>query len=318
MAARQEVTFIISARNRARAVFRSLRRNVANLTSSMRGLVGLLGAAFTIRNIDRTNQQLEAGASILGISIERLGALKQQAEEANIPFETLIDVLRQTSTNATNAARRGGDLLDAFREIGFDSPAELQAANIEEIFLRLANAAQQAFDSGRVNQFRGVLRRIAGETGVNLLALFDRRGPREIFEESQRLINEGVVRSGESVRELNRVSRDVTEELNRAATALNEAIAELTPAIVALSEVLQQAIEFYKQFDAQQAAQLARDTADIVQDATVGSPEQFRAELETLNIRRDAATTQVERQQLTTLIAIKEGINALEPGVFGR
>lgn len=236
MAARQEVTFVISARDRTRAVFGAIRSRLKRLRVGIGGLVA--GGIFAKLTKDALGfaAAIKGAEERLDVSAETLQGLKILGERLNIPFETLQGVMQRISRNAGQAL--GGDtrMIEAFAKLGITF-RELSGLNTEDLFFAVADAAADTTRSWR--ETSALLAKVGDTEAVRLRGLLVQGGD---------ALAEGVNKLADADELLSADALTIAAENDaKAAEALRIAQNEFTKAIVALIPVLKAATPFLQQ-----------------------------------------------------------------------
>lgn len=227
MAARQEVTFVISARDRTRAIFRSIGRSVRRLRLSAAGFIGGgLFAAATRGALDFATA-IEGASQRLDVSTETLQGLKILAEDLNIPFETLQGVIQRISRNAGQALTGDTRLIEAFSDLGI-SLQELRRLNTEDLFFAIADAAADTSRSWR--ETSAALARVGDTEAVRLRGLLVEGGD-ALAAGVNALQDADRLQGPEALRAAAEAEAQLRRELLAAQKAFTEAVVTLTPVL---------------------------------------------------------------------------------------
>ena len=238
MAAEKEVTLVIRARDRTRAVFRRLRRGIGDLLRRGSRLAAGLGAGLGAGAvaIGRSAEDLENGAALLGISAEELQAAQRVLARGGIRgLSESVDVLRDLSVRAAEARRESGEAREGFQLLGvaFDD----LAGDPLQILGRLQQAVRELRGELTDGQIRQALDQIGGDALVELLPALLRGG--NIRTEIQQIADSDTVRSNEAVATSAEASRVTQEQLSIALARLVTLLeAELPRLIVVLERGL--------------------------------------------------------------------------------
>ena len=103
MAARQQVTFVISARDRTRAAFRAIGRSVRRLRLGIVSIAASVGFGALTKGALSFAASLDAASQRLRVPIQQLDALHQQVKALGQSSEGLNTVLQRLGTNAGQA-----------------------------------------------------------------------------------------------------------------------------------------------------------------------------------------------------------------------
>lgn len=242
MAARQEVTLIVSARDRTRAVFRRIRGAVQRMRVGLGGLIaGGAFAALARQALDFATA-MEGASARLDVSVETLQALKVIAEDLNVPFDTLQGVIQRLTRNA-GAARRNTELAETFAELGvrFD---ELETLAPEELFFRMADAIQEADRAGNLRETLALLARVGDTEAVRLRGLLVQGGD-ALREGVAELKQSGGIQGADEIRAAAEAEAEARRALLEAQQAFTSALTELTPLLSAFITRVSPLIERY-------------------------------------------------------------------------
>lgn len=241
MAARQEVTFVISARDRTRAVFRRIGQSFRRLRFGIGSLVGGgLFAAATRGALDFATA-IEGASARLDVSTETLQGLKILAEDLNIPFETLQGVIQRISRNAGQALSGDTRLADAFAELGI-TLEELQGLNTEDLFFAIADAAKDTSRSWR--ETSAALAKVGDTEAVRLRGLLVQGGDAlaagvNALKDAERL------QGPEALRAAAEAEAQLRRELIASQKAFTEAVVTLTPVLQEFINVISPAVSTF-------------------------------------------------------------------------
>jgi len=287
MATRQEVTFVIRARDLTRTAFGRVRQSVNRLGRSLASLAGILGAGALIagfNNATRAVKELDNAVVRTGIDSERLAALSETASSFGTNQEQFIQFLDQIKIRRDEALEGNAELEQSFAALGV-SFQQLERGDIEEILLGIANATR----SSGVKEFARELNQIGGEVGLRL-APFLERGAEGINEAARSLEQAGAFddaqEQAQQARELQVQSAELQRQLQIFLLQTLPAITELTKAINAL-------VAFGKE-PGLETAQRARGVVDAVPGLS-----QLAAGTEALGVGTAAFDAQ---QSLNTMI----------------
>lgn len=241
MAARQEVTFVISARDRTRSVFRAVGRSVRRLRLSAASFIGGgLFAAATRGALDFATA-IEGASQRLDVSTETLQGLKILAEDLNIPFETLQGVIQRISRNAGQALTGDTRLIDAFADLGI-TLKELRALNTEDLFFAVADAAADTTKSWR--ETSAALARVGDTEAVRLRGLLVQGGD-ALAAGVNALKDADKLQGPEALKAAAEAEAKLRRELIAANKAFTEAVVTLTPILNAFVSVFGPAAQAY-------------------------------------------------------------------------
>lgn len=235
MAAKQEVTFVISARDRTRAVFRRVRDRVKRLRVALVGLVGAVGLGKLIRDMLDLARSIDSVSDRLDISAETLQGLRIIAAKENVTFETLVTILQRFQRRAGEAINGSDNLREAFERIGVTAE-ELEGLNLEDLFFAIADGMANTEKSTK--ELSADLQKIGDVEALRLLGALQRGGSR-LAADVNLLQDRGAIQAQEQIAANAERSRQIQEELIIAQTRLANAITETIPALtIALNAVL--------------------------------------------------------------------------------
>lgn len=224
MPARQEVTFVIKARDLTASVFRRIRRGIGGLRVRLAGLVGGIGLGAAIRDMLNFASSIDAASKRLDVNAQVLQALKIQAESANVPFESLVTIMQRLLSNAGEALGGSTDMAERFARLGL-TLEDLQKLNADEMLFRIAEAAKAA---GSDKTFRDALRDVGDTEIIKLLPLL-RQGGARLAGETLRLIKQGATLGQDALRTAAEEEARVRKEIAEAQTAIREGLVTLIP-----------------------------------------------------------------------------------------
>lgn len=237
MAARQEVTLVISARDRSRAVFRRIRRGLARLAKGALR-VGALGAglfAAGITSAIKFDQALDNTSQKLDVSAETLSGLKILANGLGISFEQLAAVMRVFQRRQGEAQNGNKLAIKAFEDLGI-SMEEVEGLNLEDLFFAVSDAMTDASKTGA--QLRADLKALGDSEALELFALLSRGGGR-LAADINVLQDRGALRENRRVAENAEKARKIQEELAIAQSRLSDVMLDVIPPLTdALNGVL--------------------------------------------------------------------------------
>lgn len=236
MAARQEVTFVIRARDLTRRVFGRLRRSIGSLRVQLGTLIagGAIGAL--AREATTAATEIQAVADQLGISAEEAQALRVIAQDINVPFGSLANNVQRVGRNFGSALRGSGALQEAFEEAGIAlDPSQFQSSL--DIFLATVDAAKNlGIESARV---QSNLATIADSEGLNAIQRLIRRGGNlriEIDDLGAQL------RPAEEIAQTARDEAEIRRELLQLQREFAGELRVLLPALLELTRSLNQVV----------------------------------------------------------------------------
>ena len=240
MAARQEVTLVIRARDRTRAVFRRINRSFARLAAVATGIgAGLLaGTGAFLRRATQAAQDIDNAAATLGASAEEIQALEIWARGRGADLRDLQDAILQLQGNAADAATSNGILLDTFQRLGVQAP--LPESGVE-LFFRLAEGVRLSQRS--LQQLTGDLDSLLGEEATRQFLGAFREGGNLRAEILQRAASDDVRREEEIKRsaEFNRKSQEeLTAAMNRLTNVMLDNLPDLLNTLNALLTTIEQ------------------------------------------------------------------------------
>lgn len=231
MAAKQEVTFIISARDRTRAIFRRIRRGIGRMRVGLGSL--LAGGAFAALTRGALNfaTAIEGASARLDVSSETLQGLKIQAEDLNIPFQTLQGVIQRISRNAGQALAGDTTMADNFRRLGI-SMEELQNLNTEDLFFAVADAAADTTRSWR--ETSALIAKVGDTEAVSLRGLLVQGGD-ALASGVNALKDADRLQGPEALKAAAEAEAAARRELITAQKAFTEAVTQLIPVLQAFT-----------------------------------------------------------------------------------
>lgn len=177
MAARQEVTFVITARDRTRAVFRRMGEQIGRLRKRLNSfgakLVGVFGAGVIARGVAKTAESIDniaKAAKRLGVGIGFLSRFAFAAELSGSNLDDLEKGIRNLSKATAEAAVLDTDAAqEGFRLLGLEAK-ELLELDPATRFLVTATALGKIEDQAIRT---AAAQRLFGRAGQQLLPLSD-------------------------------------------------------------------------------------------------------------------------------------------------
>lgn len=252
MAAREKVTFVISARDRASAVFRRIRRSFRRMRLGVVGLAGSIAAAFGVTRVLNFAVALETAASTLDVGIQKLQAFAVVARNLGIPFGQVVDNLRQLTSSIGEALGGGSEkLVRVFERLGI-SFKELQTSDIIDLVEKLAGSGEEASKRGRgaLRIWQRDLRKVIGETGVNFTAAL-RKGPEAFRAALKAAIEGGQTQTKEEIARLAKLKREIDSLLKKLQVILIGKLLEFMPkairAVEEMVDLVREGVELLKQ-----------------------------------------------------------------------
>jgi len=232
VATRERVTFVITARDRTRSAFRRIRRSLFSLKSAAIGFVGALVSASAVARQFQFANTLESAARVLDVSITKLDKFRNVAKGVNIPFEQLFDILRQGTSLIGQAISGNEKLVRTFERLGVTFN-DLQTLDIADIVAKAGEAGKRASNAGRAafRRFQQDFKRVFGETGVNLTALFT-KGQDSFVQQ----LEEATGRSAEQIQTLAEKQRQAQKQFAEIEALLAEALLLSIPLLLKAAE----------------------------------------------------------------------------------
>ena len=239
MAAKQEVTLVVSARDRTRAVFRRIARGFRRLRLGFASLIG--GAAFgaLTRGALDFASAIDGASERLDVSRETLQALRLQADALNIPFETLQGVIQRISRNAGQALSGDSRMAENFAKLGITFE-ELSRLNTEDLFFAVADAAADTSRSWR--ETSALIAKIGDTEAVRLRGLLVQGGD-ALARGANALVDAGKVQTDEQIVRQAEINRQTAEAYAEAqaefARVMVSTLPAFTEAISRLADLLE-------------------------------------------------------------------------------
>ncbi|MDX1901890.1 MAG: hypothetical protein SFW66_07810 [Gammaproteobacteria bacterium] len=142
-------TVILTAEDRTKAAFASLKSNVGGVTSYLGGLktqllalAGVAGFGALVVSAIRAGDEVAKLSQKLGASTEALSQYRHVAELSNVAFESLTKGWQLMEKNVSLATQGIGPAKDALKELGL-SASDLKKLKPEAQFEILADAMEQ-------------------------------------------------------------------------------------------------------------------------------------------------------------------------------
>lgn len=243
MAAREEVTLVVRARDLTRSVFRRMRRRLAQLARVTATLgVGLgAGIVAAAARFSESARELEQASSRLDLSSETLQGLIVLAAREGVDAQRLIDTLTQIQRRRGEALQDDtAEAAQAFERLGI-SIEELEGLNLEDLFFALADGIEQS--RANAGELLADLERI-GESGAAELLEVLRQGGGRLAGEINLLADRGALRTADEINRTAARRRELDEQLLVAQNRLATAMEELTPVLIEMIESLARLAEF--------------------------------------------------------------------------
>ena len=243
MAARQEVTFLITARDKTRAAFRSIGRAFRRMRLGIASIVASAGFGALTKSALSFAAALEGASERLKVPVQQLEALQQQSKAFGQSTEGVNTLLQRLGTRAGEAIAGSTRMIDNFAELGV-TLQDLRNAqgNPAEIFLKVADGVREAAEAGEDLRAQFALSKIGDSEGVRFLALL-RQGSDEIRAETARLIDEGTVKSEEATRALAGRQKALDESLERFNNAFQGILVKLLPFAATFAEWVKELLD---------------------------------------------------------------------------
>lgn len=259
MAAEKEVTLIIRARDRSRAVFRRIGGSLRRLRLGFGSLIGGLTFGNLAREAVKSATEIEGAAARLNVAGRDLEGLRIIAEDLDIPFSRLVGVMQRLSRNASDASDDNTRLLEAFRELGIaTSPRELKGLTELELFQRLASAAA----TRNWRDIAGSIARVGDTEAVALRGLLE-QGPEALRAQVDELERAGRLLSDQDRQEVAAAEAQLRRELATTQKALAEALVAFTPVLQRAIPLIERAVT-----TAEQVVRFGQETGGLGVGAT--------------------------------------------------
>lgn len=140
MARRNQAEIILTAKDRTKTAFRAVNQNLGRFAS-----IGLAGAAAGIALLTRASlQQIDALAKqsqLLGITTEKLAALKLVSQKTGVEEKTLEKSLINVTRVVAEAAEGTGLAVDTLKKLGLEAKS-LSQQSPDEVFRLIGDAMQ--------------------------------------------------------------------------------------------------------------------------------------------------------------------------------
>ena len=233
MAARQEVTFIISARDQTRAVFRRVGRSVKRFVANAAAAGALAGGLFAAaaRSALNFSTNLDALSQRLNVSVETLQALEFIGSKTGVSLEQIAMVIQRLGTNAGAALDNNEKMAEAFERLGL-TVGTIRQLSRTELFLGLAAGVENF--NGTAEELQNTLRTIIDTEGIRLVPLL-RAGAEGLSDQIVALKERNLLLSSPEVKRAAEDEAAIRLELLQLQRELNR---EMLPLISALTELL--------------------------------------------------------------------------------
>lgn len=263
MAARQEVTLIVSARDKTRAVFRRIGRGLRRFRVGLGSLVA--GGAFAAMAKSALNAatEIEGASKRLGIAGEELQGLKIIGQGLNIQFASIATVLQRLKTNAADATTGNTRLYEAFRKLTGLRTSELAQLDGLQILERIADTASVR----NWNDIAALIRQVGDTEAVGLRGLLEQGSP-ALRRQIERLRAEGKLLDDQSRQRLAEEEQRGREAFVKAQTEFAQLMVELLPALNESLRGLNETVRAIRSLDEDAPVvgrQLLRDAGDLSQ-----------------------------------------------------
>lgn len=195
--ATQTQKYVLTAEDRTRQAFDSVKRNFSGLESQagrIRSAFVALGGALVVGGLLRmvksaaeTADEMGKMAQRTGIAVEALSQLKFAAEQNDVPLENLNTGLRTLAVNMLTAAQGSLQQAEAFKLAGIEiQDAEGRLRATDKVLLDVAEAFRQMEDG---TTKAALAQRFFGRSGAQMIPLLNQgaAGIRELTEEADRL-----------------------------------------------------------------------------------------------------------------------------------
>jgi len=238
VAKRQEVEFVITARDRTRAAFARIRRGFSRLRLGLGGLVGGIGFAALTKEALNFATSIEGASRRLGIAGDQLEALKIIAQDDEVAFTNLVTIIQRLSRRAGEATQGSTAMAQAFAELGVGLDV-LQRGDPEEIFFATAEAAKNF--EGTLGELQARIQKIGDIETVGALG-FLRRGETDIRARIEELKREGQVLGREGREDLAAQEAAARRDLIAVQQEFNNVIRDLLPILRELAPLVRDAV----------------------------------------------------------------------------
>lgn len=239
MAARKQVEFIISAKDKASRTLERVRKGLSRVGKAARGIgkgLAAVGGIFTLlakRALDFATS-FEAASRRVNASSETLQGLKVLGDDIGVAFATTVSVMQRLQSNAGAAIGGNRPLIEYFDRLGI-SVAELKELDGEGLLLRVADATR-AFE-GDSKVLQDTLRKIGDTEIVRLIPLLE-QGSQAITEQIKGLKEAGAILSNAQTLAAAQKEAEIRREILVLQTQLNAQVLEILPALIKAATVL--------------------------------------------------------------------------------
>lgn len=222
--ARAPIWFDIGARDRTRAAFDQVRRNVTGISRQVGALVGVTTAVAAVRAFDRMiedsqrfTSELDDTAQMLGFTASSLQEMRYAARETGTQIVQLETGLLAMRRRAGEAIAGNKTFADSFAAVGV-TVADLRRLSPEDLFRRVADGLARISDE---NVRYALADRIFSEAGRRMITLLNQQSS-GLSELARQARSTGAVIGDETVAKL-KAANDEIERTNDIIRA-NEAV----------------------------------------------------------------------------------------------
>ena len=264
-----DAKFAISAEDKTRAAFESVKRNLSDMertASTLRATFAGIGAGLSaaalvgfVRTAIDAADGLGKLSQKVGVTVESLSELQYAGRLADVSTEQLGDGLRKLSVNLQEAAGGSKEFQSAFAAVGI-SANELITLKPDQALARIADAFARSEDGAAKT---AIAVKLFGRAGSELIPLLNQgsAGLRDAADEARRF---GLIISSDAARAAETFNDNLTR-LSSSAQSLGITLANAPPLIAAGADMLAVINDLFSAPDiAARAAQFqrlfARDT----------------------------------------------------------
>ena len=233
MAAPQKITFLITARNLTRRVFRSIRREINSLGGRIAAIFGAGTILAAGKNALEFANNIKTAASALNLTTTELQALRAYGKEFGIQADDVDDALHSINI-AQDEARKGNDAMaQSLARLGMSNQF-INARRGPLAGLAMVSAAAELAGENIENLSSDFARVFGEDVSRRLLPLL-RQGPAGLVGGITQSLKEGMVAPAADIEKAAEAQREIQAKLIEINVQLVAGIARLSDAIETLN-----------------------------------------------------------------------------------
>jgi len=232
--ATENAKIIISAEDRTKVAFNSIKGNLTTVAGLLGG-IGVGAFALAVKQAADFNDEMGKAAQKVGVTTRELSALKYAGDLSGVSFEGLQTGLRRLNTTLFDAAEGGKQASDSFSAVGInirDSAGNLKGA--DAVLKELADRFKDMPDGANKT---ALAVRLLGKSGADLIPLLNQgsSGLRDMANEAQafgQIVDDEAAKAAEQFNDnLTRLQKSFDGFKREAATKMLPALVEITGAM---------------------------------------------------------------------------------------